>query len=270
MPLRLFLQILAIETKKAVSYRMDFWLGAVGSLLAGIGVPYFTWQAIYAARGTPLLGGYTFAGMVAYAIACTLIIKVVRGSDLTLGIANDIYDGTLNRYLVYPAGYLRFKFAQQCGVLTPSLLQLALVGGAFLLVLPQPADLAITPTSVAQALLSMAAANVLHFLICYPVQLVAFWADNVWSLIVMLRFISSLLGGGLIPLELFGAEAREWLGYLPFAHLYWTPVSALLGKLTMAEWLASLATTGLWCLACALVGRVLWRRGQLQYSGIGM
>jgi len=113
-------------------------------------------------------------------------------------------------------------------------------------------------------------ANLLNFLITFPIQLIAFWADNVWSLMVMHRFASALLGGMLAPLAFFPESAQRALEALPFRYLFAFPVETLLGRVSPAEWAAGMAIAMGWCGVMAMIGRAVWRRGTLQYTGVGI
>jgi ABC-2 type transport system permease protein len=101
-------------------------------------------------------------------------------------------------------------------------------------------------------------------------QGVAFWADNVWSLNVMFRFASQMLGGLLLPLSLFPAWSQPVLEVLPFTYLFYFPTTTLLGQVSTAEWATGLAISLGWCGALALVSRAVWRRGRLVYTGVGI
>ncbi|MFM8980580.1 MAG: hypothetical protein ACKOSS_08980, partial [Planctomycetia bacterium] len=50
----------------------------------------------------------------------------------------------------------------------------------------------ITAATVAGCVLALAVGNLLQFTLAWPIQGVAFWAENVWSLMVALRFVGSL------------------------------------------------------------------------------
>ena len=267
---RLFGNIFLIESKRQMSYRADFWVAMVGGLLAGVVLPYFMWGAIYDNRTTATLGGFTFAEILTYYIAVTLIAKAVRGADLVIDASNDIYEGGLNRYLLYPTGYLPFKYAQHLGLLVPSALQLVIFAGIFLLVLDVPETVPVTLRTSAMALGAAVLGNVLYFLFTFPIQLVAFWADNVWSLLVLQRMVGSLLGGLLLPLSLFPERAQEFLKYTPFPCFYAVPVQAFMGRLTWEEWSFHMITATVWCIVLVMVTRWLWHRGTLQYTGVGI
>ena len=266
---RLFFQVFSIEARKLMSYRTDFWITAVVGFLAQFGLAYYLWDAIYT-DAREEIGGYTFEGMVLYYVLIILVAKLVRGSTYTNEIATDIYEGSLSRYIVYPTSYFGFKYAQHLGNVVPALIQLVLFGALYLLFLKLPADARITPLSAGMAAVSVLVANLLFYAITAPLQAVAFWADNVWSLVVMMRFISNLLGGAMVPLSLFPAWSRQLLDALPFRYLYDFPVNTLLGKVAPGEWLFGLAVSLVWLGIIVAATRLVWRRGMLSYTGVGI
>jgi ABC-2 type transport system permease protein len=267
---RLFLHVVGLEARKSMSYRVDFWVNAVVGFVAELLLAWFLWRAVFAESGRSVVGGYTLDGIVLYSVVVILLAKLVRGPAFDMGISQDVYDGGLSRYLVYPAPYLAFKYAQHVGSLLPALVQTAFFGGWFLLVQGLPADERVTPATVAMGLVSTAVANLLHFLLAWPLQAVAFWADNVWSLMVMLRFVTGLLGGGMVPLSLFPDWARAANELLPFRFLFAVPADALLGRVPPGEWAAGLAIALAWCGVLVVLGRAVWRRGDLRYTGVGI
>ncbi len=267
---RLFFQIWSIEARRRMSYRADFWINTLIGFVVEFGVAYFIVLALFENAPSGRLGPYSREGMVVYYLAVLLIAKIVRGPDFGGHIAEDIYEGGLTRYLLFPASYFYFKYAQHVGALVPLLLQALLFAGVAFFVLTMPAELSITPLSVAMCLLSIAVANVLYFLMKLPLQAVAFWADNVWSLAVMLRLTTSLLGGAMIPLALYPEWGQSVLVYLPFRCLFDVPVRALLGQISFAEWTQAMGLALVWCVAVAAIGRMVWRRGDLRYTGVGI
>ncbi|MEM7262105.1 MAG: ABC-2 family transporter protein [Planctomycetota bacterium] len=269
---RLFRDVFVIEAKRTMSYRVDFWISVIGGLISGIAIPYFMWRWIYdwEVGEAGVIVGRTFGQMLAYYIAYALLSRVVRGVDLPMSVSSDIYEGGLNRYLLYPTRYLPFKYAQQLGGMVPHLVQLFAFGAAFLWFIEVPEGVGVTAATVLMGLGSAFVANLLYFLLTYPIQLVSFWADNVWSLLVLLRFVTSLLGGGMLPLELFPSFWRDVLSYTPFPTLFYLPVQTLLGEVSVGAWAQSLVVGLGWCVALAAVSHVVWRRGELRYSGVGI
>lgn len=267
---RLFGQVASLQARKLMSYRTNFWIGAVVTFFVEMAVAYFLWAAVFRETGESRIGGFSLQAMVIYYVAVILLGKLVRGEERDLSISTDIYEGSLTRYLLYPTSYFGFKYAEHLGSLVPSLVQLAIFGALSLAFLDVPPDIRITPASAAMAAVSVCVANLLHFLLLYPLQGVAFWADNVWSLNVMFRFASQMLGGLMLPLSLFPAWSQPVLEVLPFTYLFYFPTTTLLGQVSPAEWATGLAISLGWCGALALVSRAVWRRGRLVYTGVGI
>ena len=265
----LFTRVLSLETRKLMSYRFDFWLNVVVSFFAQLAVAYFLWLAVFTSGGEETIGGFTFEGMVTYYVLAILLGRIARGQERDLTVSQDIYDGALTKYLLYPTDYFGFKYAAHLGDLVPGLLQLGLFGLLSLAFLDLSA-LTVTPATIAATAVLLVLANLLGFLLRLCVMLVAFWADNTWSLNVMLRFTSDLLGGLMLPLTLFPEWAREVLVWTPFPYLFYVPVMTLLGSIEGAELARAVAVAAGWVVVTALVALAVWRRGTLAYTGVGM
>src|SRR6185295_2466730 len=123
-PVRLFWNIAGIEARKRMSYRADFWLNSLVAFVTELGVAYFIVAAMFS--GADRLGGYSRNGMLLYYVAIILVARVVRSTDLEWAIADDIYQGALSRYLLYPVSYGVLKYAAQIGALLPAFIQVVL------------------------------------------------------------------------------------------------------------------------------------------------
>ncbi|MGE3163478.1 MAG: ABC transporter permease [Planctomycetota bacterium] len=267
---RLFLQVASMEARKAMSYRAAFWATAVVGLVTGFAIPWFLWRSIFELQGVERIGGLTFNAMILYYVVVSLLSKVVRGSDMGLGLSREIYQGTLTRYLVFPTQVIVFKYAQQLGNMLPLLLQAAAIATVFACFFELPMDLQIGVGSVSRALVSVLLAHLVYYFMTIPITAVAFWADNVWSLAVLLRFSSSFLGGGMIPLDLFPQGVRDLLTLLPFPYLFYQPVQTLLGRTDPGEWALGVAVTLVWCGFFALLAHLVWKLGERRYTGVGI
>ena len=266
----LFTRVLTLEALKLMSYRADFWLTSVVSFVVELFVIYVVWRAVFAETGRSEIGGFTMQSMIAYYVLVLLVGKLVRSGERDWTISTDIYEGPLTRYLLYPSPYFGYKYAEQLGKLAPALIQVAIFGAASFAILKIPVGDGVTPISIAMGIVSIAVANLLNFLFLFPIQLVAFWADNVWSLMVMLRFVVAMLGGSLLPLTLFSPQVQQILSYLPFKYLFYFPVATFTGHVSLEQWLVGTSIALGWCALMAAISRVVWRRGLLQYSGVGI
>jgi ABC-2 type transport system permease protein len=267
---RLFLHAFSLEARTQLSYRANFWINALAGFVAEFGVTYFVWVAVFRESGRAEIGGYGFDAMILYSLTVVLLGKLVSGREMEGAISTDIYEGSLNRYLVLPASYTGFKYAQRMGTLGPGFVQLALFGLATMLILDLPPGGGMTLGSIAMATVAIVVANILYFLYDNIVQYVAFWADNVWSLDVAKRFVVILLGGYMLPLRTFDEGTQRVLEVLPFRFFFDFPTRVLLGEISFGAWAAGLLLAAVWGGVAWGLGRLLWRRGQLRYTGVGI
>jgi len=267
---RLFGQVASLEARTRFSYRVDFWINAVVGFAVEMIVVWYLWDAIFATTGEAEIGGRDFDRTVAYYLAALLLGRFVRGRDLEGTISTDIYEGGLNRYLMFPTGYRRFKYAQALGRQAPVLLQILLFGIIAVPLLGVRPEVRIDAPHALMAAASVLVANLLHYLVTFPLFCVAFWADNVWSLIVGHRLLGQILGGYMLPLSTFPLWSQRVLELLPFRFYFDFPARVLLGEIGFSEWALGMCVALGWCCVFAVVGNVIWKRGLHQYSGVGM
>jgi ABC-2 type transport system permease protein len=266
----LFFKIVNMELRKQMSYRVDFWVNTVVSFFAAMGVMYFLWDSIFTASGQTRIGGYSLKEMILYYVLVILIAKLVRGAMQMTGVAADIYTGELTKYQLFPTPYLTFKYAEHLGSLLPAVIQVVLFGAISPLIFDFPETINITPVSILTCITVTLLANLLFFTLTLPLQLIAFWADNVWSLIVMNHFISGLLGGAMLPLELFPDWAGKLLTYTPFAYLYHFPVRILTGHIPTGQLWLGIGVMSCWTFFLASISWLIWKAGNKRYTGVGI
>jgi ABC-2 type transport system permease protein len=266
--MKLFWHTLNLEARKAMSYRVDFWINSVAGFFIQLGVVYFLWKAIFSESGSERIGEYDFSTLLLFYILVILIGKLVRGMEFSTGIAQDIYDGGLSRYLVYPTNYFGFKYAQHLGSLLPAVVQLFIFGGLAPFIIEIPVNMGLP--QVAMVIPTILLANLLYYQITLPLQAIAFWADNVWSLLVLLRMMSALLGGSMIPIDLFPEWAQGVLLWTPFPYLFNFPVFTLMGKISPLEWAFGVLITIFWVVLFGVLTKWIWRKGELKYTGVGI
>ncbi len=260
-------QFYQLEIKKILTYRVEFWVGFFGNVLTQFGVAYFLWKAVFFARGVTSLQGYSFGALMLYYLLVPLVERCVHGQEMGY-ISGEIYDGGLTRYLIYPIAYFRVKYLGQLAQTSVFLVQLLVSLAIFLALFHTSFMLSLT--AFAKTLPVILLAGLLHFTMTVNLEMLAFWADNVWSISVLNRMISHLLGGGLIPLAFFPRGAQAVLEYLPFTRLASFPIRCLLGQVGTGEWLRGLTLTAFWIGLFAATAAWTWRRGLRGYTGVGI
>ena len=256
-----------LEAKRFLSYRVDFWLQFAVSVLAEVVIAYFLWSSIYGDDPTKVIGGYTFHQMLLYYLFVPFVGRMVRSHE-DFSMATEIREGGINKYLIYPVSYLQYKVMQKFVYTSLAILQtfLGLFFVAYLLGVTVNWDI----TNFALGIVAAFASMLLYGMMLMTLELVAFWAETVWSLGVMLRFIAMFFGGAFIPLNLFPEWGQKLLMMTPFPYLFSNAIKTFMGEYTVQQSFHGIGMTLLWVIPMALIMVTAYRRGLKQYSGIGI
>ena len=262
-------RVVSTELRKILAYRSDFWVNFLGQTLIQLFIARALWQSIFESHSTGIIGGFTLGQMTLYYLLAPLTMKILMGENIGF-LSREIYDGGLNRYLVWPMPPLGYKLLTYLTYSAFYICQLALLYtlGRFLID-DRPYELSELVRLIA-GLGYIFVAAVGYFCMMCLCEMVAFWADNTWSLGVMLRFVAAFLGGAYLPLTFFPEGAREIVQFLPFAAFVSGPVNLILGRSTPLEAMQSFMVMLVWLPILGLAVRALWKKGNLQYTGVGM
>jgi ABC-2 type transport system permease protein len=267
--MRWFWQVMSGQMRMRLAYPWGFWISLSLELFVVASINWYLWSAVLASRGGESFPGFTLRTLVLYSMITSILRKVQMNSDQFGGIGDDIYSGSLNKYLVYPVSYFGFRYAMHLGgsliSFCQSFLALLLFWAVFAL-----QDLAWPgAASLVQFLVLVIFGITIRFLINACLQTLAFWFEQVWALLVLLNFLIMLLGGQLIPMDLYPAWARDILFYTPFPILAAWPAEVLLGKMSWIKFLQGCGIGCLWILFFNILARFSFSRGVRNYSGIG-
>jgi ABC-2 type transport system permease protein len=256
-----------LEAKRVLSYRVDFWLQFVVTAAAEVIVAYYLWSSIYTDLTNQKIGGYTFHEMLLYYIFVPLVGRVVRSQD-DWQVSRDIYDGSLTRFLIFPISFLHYKFLQKTSYSLLTVLQMfiALLVIQFVFRLDVPWSL----QNFALGLFATFCSMYMYNVISISLELFAFWAEVVWSLGVMMRFITMFFGGAMVPLSLFPKWSLNIIKYTPFPYMYSVPIKIFLGQATLTESFTGIGITVLWIVPFWFCMMFIYRRGLYSYTGVGI
>jgi len=261
--------VFAIELKKAFSYRVTFWAQFLMGTGTELAVAYFVWLSVFSSTGASELEGYSFHGLIFYSLFASFAARITRGAEYGY-ISQDIYDGSLNRYLLYPLPFFPYKYVSHLTQQLLGLMQL-LIGLALLWIfLRNMGGHNLTFVSFLAGALTCLLTGYVHFVMLSCLELVAFWQDVVWNLTVMFRFCMTLLGGGMLPLSFFPEWGQRIAHLTPFPALVSFPARTFLGQVSVVEWLTNFGILAGWGLVFSLLLNRIWIRGTKQYSGIGI
>lgn len=260
--------VVAQELRKIFAFRVDFWGTLIGQTLAQLFIAKSLWENIFESSGSKVMEGYTLPMMTLYYLIVPLGNRLIQGES-TGFLAREIYDGSFNRYLIYPISFFQYKTLTY---LTYSLFysfQLLLI---YLLFNTFFADGLSVPliTNLFLGLGLFLIASFTYGMMSMFLELISLWADNVWTLGVMLRFFCFFFGGSFVPIEFMPAWLQSALKFTPFPYMVSYPIRTIMGLTSTQEILTSIGALISWGLLIALFGRLLWNKGQYRYTGVGI
>ena len=257
--------ILRTCLEERLVYRGDFMFATLVRFLP-IVTQIFLWGAIY--RGHGLLNGYTYRNMVAYYLLAMVGRAFSSMPGLASGIARDVRDGTVKKYLTQPIDMLGYLFwhrvAHKLVYYVMAALPFALV---FYLCRDYFDGWPDRWTALAWVA-SLGMAFLIGFLLESLIGLIAFWFLEVSSLIFIYMMINYFLSGHMIPLDWLG-RFGEWVQFLPFKYLAYFPAAVLLGRFDHAELLREIGIGVLWIGVLLVLNRVAFARGVRRYGAFG-
>lgn len=266
---KVYRQVFFMELRKLITYRSDFWVNFMGQTFFSLVIAYYLWESIFEQTGSDSMQGYTLQGMVFYYLMAPLIFRIQQGQGIGFA-SREIYDGQLSKYLLYPVDFYCYKFAGYFAYSFFYIIQLFLILFLYNCFFYDPSIYQFSLWGTIAFLIAMIEASLMFYFLFSITEFLAFWFDNIWSLGVILRFGTSFLGGGLIPLKFFPEWANQLLSYTPFPYMINFPLNSLTASIESQEFLKSFFISGAWTIGFFFVARQLWKKGQYKYTGVGI
>lgn len=214
------------------------------------------WRTTYRWEGTQTIGGYTIGQMLWYlAISESIAMSMPRvGRD----VDDDVRSGALAYSLTKPYKYPWFLYSKyMAGALVGFFGNLIMAGGVtWVMAGPPP----VTPLSFILGLSSACLAYTLDFWAQLSIGLSAFWIEDASPYRLLYSRVTMLLGGMLLPLDVFPAYLRRVSEVLPTSQIFYVPVRTFV-RLSLPEFAAAAAKQAIWAAAFAAVAGMVYRAG---------
>lgn len=273
--LSLWSMILQTALGERLVYRGDF---AVGTLMRFLPIitQIFLWYAVFDSIGeaegedAASIGGFGFREIVAYYLLTMIARAFSSMPGLASGIAKEIREGEVKRYLIQPIDLIGFllltriahKLAYYAVATLPFALVFFLCRGYFPDGWPS-----------AHVIVAFVGSLVMGFLIGFfleaAIGMIGFWFLEVSSLLFIYMLFSFFLSGHMFPLTFLPDGIEAFVNFLPFKYLAYFPAAVFLGKIPEEELPMEMAIEAAWLAFFIIVCRVAYARGVRRYSGYG-
>jgi ABC-2 type transport system permease protein len=265
---RKYFKIFRASLVERMTYRGDFLFGTILRFLPMI-TTILLWRAIYDGAGQSSLAGFSYRDMIAYLLLTNISRMFSSMPGLAGGIARDIREGTLKRYMLQPVdmiGYLLcYRIAHKVAYIVTSFIPYALL----FYVCRSYFDGFPDALTMAAFFLSLVLGFLVGFFFEASVGTVGFWFLEVTSLLYIVMTLNFFISGHMLPLDLLPAPWSTILKALPFQYMAYFPAVVFLGKVKGMALVYYLLAELFWVLFFLVMARVLYRFGLRRYSAYG-
>jgi ABC-2 type transport system permease protein len=265
--------ILRISSEERLVYRGDFALGTLMRFLP-IVTQIFLWAAVFSALpaqpGThSQIAGYSYRNMIAYYLLTMVSRAFSSMPGLATGIARDIRDGSIKKYLIQPIDMLGFLLLYR---LAHKLVYYGVAVFPFALVFflcrgffggwPDA-------TTLAAFFASLVLAFLLGFFLEATIGMIGFWFLEVSSLLFIYMLFNFFFSGHMFPLDILPGVWGTLVKVVPLQYLAYFPAAVFLGKVTGPDLLWGLLIECAWVVFFIVASRTVFRLGTRHYSAFG-
>lgn len=268
-------RIFRVSLIERLVYRGDFFLSTVLRFLPMV-TTILLWEAIFAGSGQTELGRFSRNQMIAYLLLVHISRMFSSMPGLAFGIAKDIRDGTLKKYLLQPLDMLAYLLTYRAAHKVAYIVTAALPYGLLFFLCReyfQDPDTGLYRLPDAATFAAYIVSLLLAFLIGFYFEAcigtIGFWFLEVTSLLYVVNTLNFFISGQMFPLDLLPAPWNTLMKLLPFQYMAYFPATVFLGKVTGTDLVIGLIGELAWALAFMILARVLYRIGLRRYSAYG-
>ena len=260
------LSVVSMEFRKILAYRSDFWVTFIGQTVIQLIVARALWENIFETNNVTSMQGFDLNKITLYYLLVPIGLRILAGQNIGF-LSREIYEGTFTRYLIYPVNVFVYKSTT---FLTHSLFYCFQLFFIYLIYQLIFGHANFHPEYLFLGIILFFIASVCYMAMSMIMELIALWADNVWTLMVMLKFFVTFFGGGIIPMDFFPEWAQKLLSFTPFPYLISLPVKTLMGLVTMNDALMGSGILVFWSVFFFIILQLMWIKGQKTYTGVGI
>jgi ABC-2 type transport system permease protein len=237
---------------REATYRMEVFT-EIGSLIVRVYLLRSLWTALYAQNIAPM--NLPLHAMITYATVA-LLMSLILEVDGTRLIREKIREGTIATDLMKPISVPFYFFSDGVGqTMLHALLVIPSVLFSLLLVHIDVPSLPVLGAFLA----SFALGYLVNFFVNFLMNSVAFWTLETFAVQLIVRWVSDLLSGQIIPLTFFPGVFGRIVFALPFAAIYSTPLLIYVGVIKPEDYARYLFVQALWLVLFSGLSWAVWQ-----------
>ena len=256
--------IFSIYFQDGLAYRASGLIWVMTDLATAITMP-LVWSH---AAGNGLISGFSGSDFVLYYLSM-LMMGCFITSHFMWDLATEIKEGQFSTALLRPISIYETTFLRNLAwrvmrsmIFLPIFVAL-LFGYHDLL---KGAQIHLSPVFFA----AVVGGHLVSFFFIMVMASLALFVEEVYS-IFELQYVPLLfLSGQMFPVALMPPWVAKLAHVLPFYYTTGVPTEILVGRLSGQDALSAVLGQLIWISICIVLGRVLWKKGLMQYSAVGM
>lgn len=213
--------------------------------------------------------GWSMKSLNSYYLMLIIAISMLTSHIEEEVAEEDIKQGELSRYLIKPFSYYWIKFFEEA----PYRVLQGLYGVALFLLFSLVFSNFFQTNLNSSLIFFGLVSSLLAFLISFTFKMIlgytAFWMTDSRSVAEAVYILTIILGGQVVPLDLFPNQLKEIVTLLPFASMIYFPIVIFLGKVTVSGIARIISLQIFWLLFFTVLERSVWKKGKKEFTAIG-
>lgn len=254
--------------QSSMEYRWNFLLGLI-SFIFPLTIQVFLWSGVFKNSQVDTVYGYSYYQMLSYAVLAVLVSRLVSGG-LEWEVMDDIKNGGLNKFIVKPIGYMKYRI---CCFLGHKSANFIIIYSFIFLVLFLFHSFFGFSTGIMNVFiftLSIILSIMLNFFLYFSLAGFAFWINEAGAIFIILGVVVNIISGGIFPLDIFGDKVLQVFRLFPFQYTIYFPVNVLCGRLHIEEMIFGLLIQLVWLVMLFCISNFVWKMGRKRYTAVGM
>ena len=250
--MRAYFEIMKINLKNSLVYRLDSFIGILGSIIS-LFIQIYLWKALL---GDSTVKGINLQDMVTYQ-TIGILFRIFYDNTVAREVGGKVMDGSIAMILIKPYNFALSMFAGTLGKMTSGFVRTGLPVIA-IIVLTTGFKIKVTPLNAVVFIIVVIMNIFLNWLIYYIIGLIHFVLVSAKWFSKIMGDVIRIFGGGIMPLWFFPGVLKKISFYLPFQLLYQFPQSLFINKISSEEIIFNIIIEVVWITILSCIAKFLW------------
>lgn len=213
---------------------------------------------------------FTFGEIIAYYLFVVCLSRINNAYDIVEHLSNLVHEGTLDPHLVRPLPYWAQRLSGFIGgsFIYLSVILIALLADAVVRNWHMNMTVGELILFLLVAFCVLFTSQVLTFFVGFTFAILVVWTTRPELSLSLLILLQTVLGGTLLPPDLWGGWLYPLMKYNPFAYMLAAPAEFLTTH-DFEKAIFTLVGSIFYIIIFSILSKILWRYVEKTYEGVG-